>query len=216
MSFSSKVGPKPAEIKYERHPVSIYFIEFNQYLIPWQTLVTPQHTPPTLNRQSQQPLGQNPPQSFGTHAPQQPPQPYTQNFGQGPPVGPHQLTERGVTGSPQQPHFPPSGHGGPPQLPQQFSSAPPPQPLHQNHNKAAHSADLPPLKPVFGMSLDELFVRDGSAVPLIVYQCLQAVDLFGLEVEGIYRLSGTASHVMRIKAMFDNGMLRPFSVITGG
>lgn len=54
-------------------------------------------------------------------------------------------------------------------------------------------------------SLDELFERDGSAVPMIVYQCIQAVDLFGLEVEGIYRLSGTASHIQKIKAMFDNG-----------
>lgn len=42
---------------------------------------------------------------------------------------------------------------------------------------------------------------------MIVYQCIQAVDLFGLEVEGIYRLSGTASHIMKIKAMFDNGEL---------
>ncbi len=40
---------------------------------------------------------------------------------------------------------------------------------------------------------------------MVVYQCIQAVDLFGLEVEGIYRLSGTTSHVTRIRAMFDNG-----------
>jgi hypothetical protein len=61
------------------------------------------------------------------------------------------------------------------------------------------------LKPVFGLSLEQLFERDGSAVPMVVYQCIQAVDLFGLEVEGIYRLSGTQSHVNKIKAMFDNG-----------
>ena len=68
--------------------------------------------------------------------------------------------------------------------------------------------NLPPLKPVFGLSLEQLFERDGSAVPMVVYQCIQAVDLFGLEVEGIYRLSGTASHVTKIKAMFDNGTSR--------
>jgi hypothetical protein len=67
------------------------------------------------------------------------------------------------------------------------------------------AANLPPLNPVFGLSLDQLFERDGSAVPMVVYQCIQAVDLFGLEVEGIYRLSGTQSHVNKIKAMFDNG-----------
>ena len=73
---------------------------------------------------------------------------------------------------------------------------------------SAKTGNLPPLKPVFGLSLEQLFERDGSAVPMVVYQCIQAVDLFGLEVEGIYRLSGTASHVNTIKAMFDNGNLR--------
>lgn len=72
-------------------------------------------------------------------------------------------------------------------------------------NPAVNAGALPPVKPVFGMTLDQLFERDGSAVPMVVYQCIQAVDLFGLEVEGIYRLSGTTSHVNNIKAMFDNG-----------
>jgi len=43
---------------------------------------------------------------------------------------------------------------------------------------------------------------------MVVYQCIQAVDLFGLEVEGIYRLSGTQSHVNKIKSMFDNDASR--------
>ena len=66
----------------------------------------------------------------------------------------------------------------------------------------------PPSRPVFGVSLDDLLRRDGSAIPLVVYQCLQAVDLFGLEVEGIYRLSGSAAHVAKLRAIFDNGELR--------
>ena len=56
------------------------------------------------------------------------------------------------------------------------------------------------------MTLDQLFQRDHTPVPMVVSQCIQAVDLFGLEVEGIYRLSGTNSHINRIKAMFDNGI----------
>lgn len=87
-------------------------------------------------------------------------------------------------------------------LPTSFSPAP-------NHSPQApalmKSANLPPLKPVFGLTLEQLFERDGSAVPMIVHQCIQAVDLYGLEMEGIYRLSGTNSHVNKIKAMFDNG-----------
>ena len=67
------------------------------------------------------------------------------------------------------------------------------------------SGDLPPLRPVFGLSLDELFRRDGTAVPLIVCQCLQAVDLYGLDVEGIYRLSGIKSHGNALKNLFNHG-----------
>lgn len=67
----------------------------------------------------------------------------------------------------------------------------------------AHS-NKTPTRPVFGISLDELFARDQSAVPMVVYQCMQAVDLFGLDVEGIYRMSGTASHVNALRDAFNN------------
>ena len=76
-----------------------------------------------------------------------------------------------------------------------------------------HKPNLPPNNPVFGVSLDDLFRRDGSAVPMIVYQCVQAVDLFGLDVEGIYRTSGSAPHIMEMKALFDNGMRSLLPVI---
>lgn len=79
-------------------------------------------------------------------------------------------------------------------------------PLQMSVSQTALSGvDPPPLRPVFGQSLEYLFNRDGSAVPIVVYQCLQAVDLFGLEVEGIYRLSGTASHISKLRSIFDNG-----------
>ncbi|KAJ5668025.1 uncharacterized protein N7477_006595 [Penicillium maclennaniae] len=63
---------------------------------------------------------------------------------------------------------------------------------------------LPPLKPVFGVPLEELYARDGTAVPFLVYQCFQAVELFGMNMEGIYRLSGSANHISHMKAVFDN------------
>jgi hypothetical protein len=65
--------------------------------------------------------------------------------------------------------------------------------------------NLPPLRPVFGVSLDELFRRDGSAVPAIVYECVRAIDMHGLDTEGIYRTSGSAPHIMQMKAQFDHG-----------
>lgn len=71
--------------------------------------------------------------------------------------------------------------------------------------RGPNGASLPSYNPVFGLSLEALFRRDESAVPLVVYQCIQAVDLFGLEVEGIYRLSGNSAHITSLKAQFDHG-----------
>ncbi len=65
---------------------------------------------------------------------------------------------------------------------------------------------MAPNRPVFGLSLARLYERDGLAVPMVVYQCIQAVDLFGLGVEGIYRLSGSVPHVNKLKGLFDHGM----------
>ena len=89
-----------------------------------------------------------------------------------------------------------------------YSSSPPSSSpyTHQQSGVTYSSDNLPPVKPVFGITLDELFRRDGSAVPMVVYQCIQAVELFGLDVEGIYRMSGNSNHVAKLKSMFDHGM----------
>lgn len=67
--------------------------------------------------------------------------------------------------------------------------------------------DFPPLRPVFGVSLEDLYARDGIAVPFIVYQCFQAVELFGLDKEGIYGTSGRAKTIAYMQTLFDNGKL---------
>ncbi|KAF3917288.1 Beta-chimaerin [Arthrobotrys entomopaga] len=61
-----------------------------------------------------------------------------------------------------------------------------------------------PLKPVFGVPLEVLLNRDGNAVPIIVIQCMTAVELYGLGVEGIYRQAGATSHIQKIREIFDN------------
>ena len=123
-------------------------------------------------------------------------------FGGGP------IAEKNLNTSPQQQMFSSPAHTGPPQLPLPTVSAPmysqTSTPISTSQNLTSYD-DLPPLRPVFGVSLEDLLKRDGSAIPLIVYQCLQAVDLFGLDVEGIYRLSGSSTHVARLRAIFDNG-----------
>lgn len=124
------------------------------------------------------------------------------------------------------------GPQGPPQLgalPFQSSQTPPPQqspaPLHASHDRKGSSGQYglpssvkpqgpppqsapPPQNPVFGIPLDRLYERDGLAVPAAVYQCIQAIDLFGLGVEGIYRQSGSMAHIQKLKYMFDTGTLQ--------
>ncbi|KAI2637712.1 RhoGAP-domain-containing protein [Hypomontagnella submonticulosa] len=66
-------------------------------------------------------------------------------------------------------------------------------------------AELPAISrgPVFGVSLERLYENSKGPVPMVVYQCIQAVDLYGLAVEGIYRLSGSTAHVNKLKHLFD-------------
>lgn len=68
--------------------------------------------------------------------------------------------------------------------------------------------------PVFGTPLDELLDYEEGTVPRVVYQCIQAVDSFGLEVEGIYRANGNNAQIQQIKRLFDHDstsvdLLRP-------
>jgi Rho GTPase-activating protein RGD1 len=52
----------------------------------------------------------------------------------------------------------------------------------------------------------ELFERDQQAVPMVVYMCIQAVDMYGLEVEGIYRIPGTATAMQQMRQKLDQGL----------
>ncbi len=121
--------------------------------------------------------------------------------------------------------------GGPPQLgalpfqTQELRTEPPQQrselasPLYPGQPESSFSS-VPPSntmaaptknKQVFGVSLMRLYERDSLAVPMVVYQCIQAVDLYGLAVEGIYRLSGSQTHVNKLKTLFDTGSSHPSS-----
>ncbi|CAP67607.1 uncharacterized protein PODANS_1_15000 [Podospora anserina S mat+] len=76
-------------------------------------------------------------------------------------------------------------------------------PPQAHRNSPPIAPQMAPSRPVFGVSLTRLYERDGLAVPMVVYQCIQAVDLFGLNVEGIYRLSGSVPAVNKLKTLFD-------------
>ncbi|KAK0628178.1 hypothetical protein B0T17DRAFT_631244 [Bombardia bombarda] len=149
------------------------------------TFQTSQSQQPVQQPQQQQ---QPPPQSQlpqQQHQSQQPPPTFSQ-----PP-----LQQGGLLSNPLQQH-PPSG------LPP-ASSGPSGQARRTSPPAALQMA---PSRPIFGVTLSKLYERDGLAVPMVVYQCIQAVDLFGLGVEGIYRLSGSLPHVNKLKNLFDTDL----------
>ena len=182
-----------------------------------QTLTSSQQTPSSINTRTQPMPNQQTPTFSPSGQSIQPGLLQGQNSSQAsaPPSAPsgfgsNTAPQNGMSRSPQDQSFPSMSVGGPPQLPPAQTATPvysqPPTPIGmgalQNNNS---STSLPALRPVFGLSLEDLLKRDGSAIPLVVYQCIQAVDLYGLEVEGIYRLSGSSAHVSKLRSIFDNG-----------
>ncbi|RCH80413.1 hypothetical protein CU098_003343, partial [Rhizopus stolonifer] len=57
--------------------------------------------------------------------------------------------------------------------------------------------------PVFGVELTKLMQRDGQEVPLFLVKCIEAIEASGLKNEGLYRISGTGTHIQRLKSSFD-------------
>ena len=50
--------------------------------------------------------------------------------------------------------------------------------------------------------------RDGHEVPLFLTKCVEAIESSGLKTEGLYRVSGTGTHIQRLKNSFDRGKLK--------
>lgn len=48
-------------------------------------------------------------------------------------------------------------------------------------------------------------IRDNVDIPPILEKCCEAIEKYGLDVQGIYRLSGTTSKVQQLKARLDKG-----------
>ncbi|KAF7187743.1 RHO GTPase-activating protein RGD1 [Pseudocercospora fuligena] len=227
-SFSHSVKPRPqdvSDIQYEKHPVlapksqPIRQPTLNQPppAQPVSQPVSPQ-PPLAVNTASSQPSSMN--NRYGSPSQASPYQPPSASYG-GPPSHDRDLQtpSYATTQSPYNPQT----------APLRDTYASPPYPTHPSerigsfgtgaqHQQTTGSipAPVPASDPrmnstppatgkgrVFGMSLDDLFARDQSAVPIIVFQCIQAVDLFGLEIEGIYRQTGNMAQVNRLRDAFD-------------
>jgi hypothetical protein len=79
----------------------------------------------------------------------------------------------------------------------------PQQQPHSTRDGPYRGQNGPPPRLMFGLSLEDLFQRDQSPVPLVVHQCIQAVEIFGLDHEGIYRISGNTNQVQELKSQFN-------------
>ncbi|WYZ45556.1 hypothetical protein EsH8_VIII_000872 [Colletotrichum jinshuiense] len=168
-------------------------------------VVTSRYNGGTMSSQGPPQLGALPFQNSSSPPPQQQQQP---------PPPPSQFQQ------PQQPQQPPQ----PQQLQQRqgnpLQQYPPQGPPPAAGGYPPHNRQSPPLggasgpspnaaRPVFGLTLSRLYERDGLPVPMVVYQCIQAVDLYGLGVEGIYRQSGSLTHINKLKTMFDTDSSNP-------
>lgn len=57
--------------------------------------------------------------------------------------------------------------------------------------------------PTFGVSLGDQMTRDQVEVPRAIVKCCDAVEKYGLDLQGIYRIPGTVTKVQELKRRLD-------------
>ncbi|KAF7308799.1 hypothetical protein MKEN_01079400 [Mycena kentingensis (nom. inval.)] len=61
-------------------------------------------------------------------------------------------------------------------------------------------------RPTFGVDLADQMTRDNVEVPPIVEKCCQAIEKYGIESQGIYRVSGTVTKVANLRQRLDRDL----------
>ncbi|XP_053944685.1 rho GTPase-activating protein 27 isoform X1 [Cuculus canorus] len=77
--------------------------------------------------------------------------------------------------------------------------------------------------PVFGCSLQALCERERGTVPRFVLQCIQTVERRGLDIDGLYRISGNLATIQKLRYKvehdehldLDDGRWEDIHVVTG-
>ena len=183
--------------------------------------------PVTYPNQAQPPstFTASPPATYSSHSQPQIPPPTAAIAAQSPgPVtipsptdqgnsNPNTLAPPSIQPTPTSAFIPPVTY--PPASPTQLAqpptaSQPPPasqpQPLAPqvlpNNNTLPYTPSSP-RGATFGVPIEDLLLRENSTLPFIMGQCVMAIDQFGLHTEGIYRVSGSASNLVKLKRMFD-------------
>ncbi len=58
---------------------------------------------------------------------------------------------------------------------------------------------------MFGKQLAHLCEKERTLVPIFVTKCISAIDKRGLQVDGIYRVSGNLSLIQKLRFQVDQG-----------
>ncbi|CDO68401.1 hypothetical protein BN946_scf184815.g48 [Trametes cinnabarina] len=93
--------------------------------------------------------------------------------------------------------------------PQDEGFLPPIPAPHQypgNSPSPSHAPMADKGRPTFGVSLAEQMARDDVDVPPILVKCCEAIEKYGLTTQGIYRIGGTHSKVMKLKERLDRDL----------
>ena len=57
----------------------------------------------------------------------------------------------------------------------------------------------------FGVDLAEQMMRDNVEIPPVMEKCCTAIEKYGLRSQGLYRISGTITKVLKLKEKLDKG-----------
>ncbi|KAF9116368.1 hypothetical protein BGX27_003051 [Mortierella sp. AM989] len=74
---------------------------------------------------------------------------------------------------------------------------------YQEYQMSAQAQSIINPKPIFGCDLGEQLIRDEADLPEVVVKCTQAIERFGMDTKGIYRVSGITSATNRLRSAFD-------------
>lgn len=69
--------------------------------------------------------------------------------------------------------------------------------------------------PIFGVDLEEACKRgrchDGIFIPLPIRECVDYIEASGINLEGVYKISGPKNKVSQIKKLYNNRQVVHFS-----
>lgn len=57
----------------------------------------------------------------------------------------------------------------------------------------------------FGVELGEQMDRDNVDIPKVLQKCVETIETYGMDSQGLYRLSGTTSRIQRLRAKMEKG-----------